>query len=104
MKPTRTIKAEETAISDVASNTLREFSAQQNENIEMSQNSNASLDDDEPLSSSRFIREISPVMANACWRALNSAEPHVGYGKISLYEFQSIFSNISSHPQTCPTT
>lgn len=91
MKPIRTIKAEETAISDVASNTLKEFLAQQNENMEMSQNSNASMDDDEPQTSSPFVREISPVMANACWRALNSAEPHIGYGEYSLYATQSIF-------------
>jgi hypothetical protein len=84
MKPIRTIKAEETAISDVASNTLKEFLAQQNENMEMSQNSNVSMEDDEPQSSSPFVKEISPVMANACWRALNSAEPHIGYGEYSL--------------------
>lgn len=86
MKPTRTIKAEETTISAVASNSLKEFSTQHYDNTEMSQDSNASFDGDEISPREACVRELSPVMANACWRALNSAEPLVGYGKLSCSE------------------
>lgn len=73
------VTAEETMISGIASQALMQLT-----NVaEFSQDSNVSLDDDIEEKSSRIslASELSPILANTCWRHLNSAEPHVGHGK-----------------------